>query len=54
MESKVLLGFQDWKVRHEERVKRAEEDMLNRGGVIGSWEKDVQRLATVNPLELSW
>jgi hypothetical protein len=44
---RVLAGFRTWKERHEERVHAAKDEFLSKSGVIGSWEKDVQKLNSV-------
>ena len=48
LESRVLAGFSQWKERHEVRVRAAREELLSKSGVIGVWEKDVQRLNSVS------
>jgi len=45
---RVLAGFRTWKERHEERVHAAKDEFLSKSGVVGSWEKDVQKLNTVS------
>jgi hypothetical protein len=45
---RVLAGFRTWKERHEERINAAKDEFLSRSGVVGSWEKDVQKLNTVS------
>ena len=47
MADRVLAGFRTWKERHEERVHAAKDEFLSKSGVIGSWEKDVQKLNSV-------
>ncbi|RXK38051.1 hypothetical protein M231_04721 [Tremella mesenterica] len=47
LDQKVLGGFRQWRVRHEDRIKMAKEDMLAKNGVVGIWEKDVQRLISL-------
>ncbi|KAK8849456.1 hypothetical protein IAR55_004789 [Kwoniella newhampshirensis] len=44
LEQRVLAGFKAWSERHEVRIKEARGDMLNKAGVVGSWEKDVHKL----------
>lgn len=48
MADRVLAGFRTWKERHEERVHAAKDEFLSKSGVIGSWEKDVQKLNSVS------
>jgi hypothetical protein len=48
LESRVLVGFKQWKERHGERIKGERNDMLAKGGVVGTWEKDVQKLSSVS------
>lgn len=45
---RVLAGFRTWKERHEERVHAARDEFLSKSGVVGSWEKDVQKLNSVS------
>jgi hypothetical protein len=45
---RVLAGFRTWKERHEERINAAKDEFLSKSGVVGSWEKDVQKLNTVS------
>lgn len=47
LESRVLAGFSQWKERHEVRVRAARDELLSKSGVVGVWEKDVQRLNSV-------
>ena len=49
MADRVLAGFRTWKERHEERVHAARDEFLSKSGVVGSWEKDVQKLNSVSP-----
>ncbi|WWD20080.1 hypothetical protein CI109_104554 [Kwoniella shandongensis] len=44
LEQRVLTGFRAWAERHEVRVKEARGDLLSKSGVVGVWEKDVQKL----------
>lgn len=48
LEQRILTGFSQWKERHEVRVKAARDEMLSKNGVVGAWEKDVQRLNSVS------
>jgi hypothetical protein len=48
LEQRVLSGFRQWKDRHEERIRAAKEEILSKTGVVGVWEKDVQRLQAVS------
>lgn len=48
---RVLAGFRTWKERHEERVHAARDEFLSKSGVVGSWEKDVQKLNSVSLLK---
>ncbi|WVR08274.1 hypothetical protein IAU60_005321 [Kwoniella sp. DSM 27419] len=45
LEQRVLGGFRSWKERHEVRVKEARGDMLRKGGSVGLYEKEVQKLS---------
>jgi hypothetical protein len=46
LEQKVLAGFNQWKVRHEDRIRAAKDEYLTtKTGVVGVWEKDVQKLS---------
>ncbi|OCF37050.1 GTPase activating protein [Kwoniella heveanensis BCC8398] len=45
LEQRVLSGFRAWKERHEVRIKEARGDVLGKGGVVGLWEKEVQKLS---------
>ncbi|WVQ96215.1 hypothetical protein IAU59_003319 [Kwoniella sp. CBS 9459] len=45
LEQRVLSGFRAWKERHEVRIKEAKGDVLGKGGVVGLWEKEVQKLS---------
>lgn len=51
MADRVLAGFRTWKERHEERVHAARDEFLSKSGVVGSWEKDVQKLSSVSSLK---
>jgi hypothetical protein len=48
----VLSGFRTWRERHEDRVTAAEEEFLSKTGVVGSWEKEVQKLSQVRDFRL--
>lgn len=47
LESRVLIGFAQWKDRHAERVSGAKKDVLGKGGVIALWEKEAKNLASL-------
>lgn len=47
LETQVLLGYQQWKLRHGERVKGARDEMLGKNGAVFVWEKEVGRLNSV-------
>ncbi|KAL7424901.1 Rho-GTPase-activating protein 8 [Cryptotrichosporon argae] len=50
LEQRVLGSFNPWKNRHEDRIEGAREDVLGKGGkggVVGSWEKEAQKLISL-------
>lgn len=48
LQEHILVPFNGWKARHDDRVESAREDMLGRGGVVASWEKEVNKLMGVS------
>jgi hypothetical protein len=50
LESRVLVGFKQWKERHGERIKGARDEVVGKGGAVQSWEKDAHKLSSVSRL----
>lgn len=48
LENRILVGFQQWVERHRERVTEGKKEVLGKSGVVGVWEKEVNRLNTVS------
>jgi hypothetical protein len=48
LQEHILVPFTGWKARHEDRVETARDDMLGKGGLIASWEKEVNKLMGVS------
>ncbi|BEI80589.1 hypothetical protein CcaverHIS002_0111180 [Cutaneotrichosporon cavernicola] len=44
LQEHILVPFNGWKARHEDRIETARDDMLGKGGLIASWEKEVNKL----------
>lgn len=48
LEEHVLVPFNGWRQRHEDRIEAAREALLSRGGIVSDWEKEVNRLMGVS------
>ncbi|WWC93065.1 uncharacterized protein L201_008030 [Kwoniella dendrophila CBS 6074] len=44
LEQRILIGFKNWKERHEIRIKESKSDILGKGGVVNNWEKEKSKL----------
>ncbi|GFZ50185.1 hypothetical protein JCM24511_07940 [Saitozyma sp. JCM 24511] len=53
LESRVLVGFKQWKERHGERIKGARDEVVGKGGAVQSWEKDAHKLNSLKQAYLS-
>ncbi|CAK9784874.1 hypothetical protein CC85DRAFT_257483 [Cutaneotrichosporon oleaginosum] len=47
LQEHILVPFNGWKARHEDRVETARDDMLGKGGLVASWEKEVNKLMSL-------
>lgn len=48
LEENILVPFNVWRSRHDERISSSRDDMLGKSGSVAEWEKSAHRLMGVS------